>query len=169
MADIKISELPILSTADATDILPVVDVSGNVTKRVTVSGTAAAVAANLPADSITSTMLNPSKTVDANGWTVYDYGTWKEYAKIVTGLAVSSLGSLANASGGSVNAPSGVTPDSLYFAITPYTGYDLSRYWATAIATSTTAGGSITINFRNVTGSTLSDSGMQVKLRAISS
>ena len=32
---------------------------------------------------ITSPQLNPSKTTDANGWTVYDYGAWKEYEKRV--------------------------------------------------------------------------------------
>jgi hypothetical protein len=56
MSDKKITDLPILATADATDILPIVDVSGNVTKRVTTSGIAAAVAANTPANAITPIM-----------------------------------------------------------------------------------------------------------------
>jgi hypothetical protein len=33
----------------------------------------------LPDDTINSDMLALSKTVDANDWTVYDYGTWLEY------------------------------------------------------------------------------------------
>ena len=31
-----------------------------------------------------SQQMNPSKTTDANGWTVYDFGTWKEYRKIIS-------------------------------------------------------------------------------------
>lgn len=30
---------------------------------------------------VTSDKLAPSKTTDANGWTVYNYGTWKQYEK----------------------------------------------------------------------------------------
>lgn len=46
-----------------------------------------------------SPQLAPSKTTDSNGWTIYDYGTWKEYRKRVTfsqtiaggvGLSISS-------------------------------------------------------------------------------
>lgn len=48
MADKKISDLNLLSSADATDLVPVVDVSANLTKRTTVAGLAAAVAANVP-------------------------------------------------------------------------------------------------------------------------
>jgi hypothetical protein len=32
--------------------------------------------------SITSSKLAPTKTIDANGWTTYNYGTWKEYYKV---------------------------------------------------------------------------------------
>lgn len=52
MADKKISDLTLLSTADATDMLPVVDVSANLTKRTSVAGLAAAVAANIPDGSL---------------------------------------------------------------------------------------------------------------------
>lgn len=34
--------------------------------------------------SITPLKMNLTKSVDANGWTVYDYGSWKEYHKRVT-------------------------------------------------------------------------------------
>lgn len=52
MADKKISDLPALTTADATDVIPVVDISASVTKKVTVAGLAAAVAANVPDGSL---------------------------------------------------------------------------------------------------------------------
>jgi hypothetical protein len=40
--------------------------------------------AKIANSAVTSAKLAPSKTTDANGWTVYDYGTWKEYKKRVT-------------------------------------------------------------------------------------
>lgn len=36
----------------------------------------------LKPDSVTSEKLAPTKSQDANGWTTYDYGTWKEYYKV---------------------------------------------------------------------------------------
>lgn len=44
----------------------------------------------MPATKVTSSELNPSKTVDANGWTVYDYGTFKQYRK--KGATQTSIG-----------------------------------------------------------------------------
>lgn len=52
-------------------------------------------AENLEDDSVTSSKLNPSKTVDANGWTVRDYGTWKEYNKLFTWTGSQSVGAHA--------------------------------------------------------------------------
>lgn len=40
--------------------------------------------------SVTPAKMGLTKTVDANGWTVYDYGSWKEYEKRFTGLAQTS-------------------------------------------------------------------------------
>jgi hypothetical protein len=56
MADKRISDLTLLSSADATDVVPLVDVSANTTKRTTVAGLAAAVGANIPSATVTPAM-----------------------------------------------------------------------------------------------------------------
>lgn len=48
----RITDLPELPVADSTDLIPIVDISGNVTKYVSASGLAAAIAANLPIESV---------------------------------------------------------------------------------------------------------------------
>lgn len=48
----RVTDLPELPIADGNDLIPLVDVSGNVTKRVTPAGLAQAIAANLPAGSV---------------------------------------------------------------------------------------------------------------------
>lgn len=48
----RISDLPELPLSDSNDLIPIVDVSGNVTKRVTTAGLSSAVAANLPVGSV---------------------------------------------------------------------------------------------------------------------
>lgn len=65
--------------AAAADILLLRDVTSNTDKYTTTAGLATAVAANLPAGSVMSSSLGLSKTVDANGWTVYNYGAHKVY------------------------------------------------------------------------------------------
>lgn len=40
---------------------------------------------------IPSTSINFTKTIDANGWTVYDYGAWKEYTRRWTGIDPGSI------------------------------------------------------------------------------
>lgn len=80
MADKKITELTLLTTADATDILVLVDVSAGVTKRIPVSGLAAAIGANLPGGTITNAML--STTSGEIG------GAWVAWTPTLTGLTV---------------------------------------------------------------------------------
>ncbi|WP_298585119.1 hypothetical protein [uncultured Kocuria sp.] len=48
----RISDLPELPISDGNDLIPIVDTSGNVTKRVSAAGLAQAVANNLPAASV---------------------------------------------------------------------------------------------------------------------
>ncbi|MDI3211756.1 hypothetical protein [Arthrobacter sp. AL12] len=74
MADKKISDLGLLAVADATDLVPLVDVSGSVTKKTTVGGLAAAVIANIPNASIPSSKLSLGA----------------QSSKVVTGQATSS-------------------------------------------------------------------------------
>lgn len=56
-----------------------------------------------------------SKTTDANGWTVYNYGTWKEYRKRVTFSQAFTAGSLVAVSLSSTNLPSGMSTLSTNF------------------------------------------------------
>lgn len=57
----KITDLPSLANADSTDILPIVDVSANVTKQVTVEG----LVAGIPDDAITTGMLDDGSVTAA--------------------------------------------------------------------------------------------------------
>ncbi|WP_127886393.1 hypothetical protein [Rathayibacter festucae] len=92
------------SNAAASDLVLIRDVSSNTDKKTTVLGLSAG--------------LN-SRTVDANGWTVFDNGTWKEYEKKFTGGSVggSGSGSIANVIPG-LNFPTGVSPASGKWSIT---------------------------------------------------
>lgn len=120
---------------------------------------------------MTSAKLAPSKTTDANGWTVYDYGTFKEYIKLFTGGSVSSLGNGSAATVfNNMNLPTGKTRGGLYL----FTGSnndtsDGTRYaWAhngnrTGTDTSTT----FIISVRNITGSALTESGLTCAIRAV--
>jgi hypothetical protein len=45
---------------------------------------------------VTNNEIAFSKTVDANGWTVYNYGAFKKYAKFFSGGSIGSLVSQAN-------------------------------------------------------------------------
>lgn len=58
--------------------------------------------------SVTPVKMNLSKTVDANGWTIYDYGTWKEYHKRVTFTFNYGAGAVANLVLSSNNLPVGM-------------------------------------------------------------
>ena len=57
-------------------------------------------------DNIKFTTFAARKSVDANGWTVFDWGAWKEYVKVGSNVSVDAL----NAVGASTtNYPVGVT------------------------------------------------------------
>jgi len=124
----------------------------------------------LAGGSVTSAKLAPGKTVDANGWTVYDFGTFKEYAKRFTGGSVSGLGSLGSATLFSAqNLPVDVTKNDVLATIGGGTdGTSGSRYvWSTDINQSGSAATTFGINVRNITGTTLSESGLQCVVRLI--
>lgn len=63
---------------------------------------------NLASGAVTSTKLAPSKTVDANGWTVYDFGTWKKYSKRVTFSQSVTNGTITTLTVSSTNFPAGM-------------------------------------------------------------
>lgn len=94
MADKKISDLPALTSADTTDIIPVVDVSGAVTKKVTVAGLAPAVAASVPAGtypaSVMDTNANPeTRTNESLGNFVAAPGlVWAATSGLAAGMSV---------------------------------------------------------------------------------
>lgn len=65
--------------------------------------------ASIAASAVTSAKLAPSRTTDANGWTVYDMGTWKRYTKRVTFSATVTASSIAALTPSSSDFPVGIT------------------------------------------------------------
>ncbi len=63
----------------------------------------------MPRTKVTTPQLSLSKTVDANGWTVYDYGAWKEYRKRVTFTFNLSAGGIQSIALSSNSLPSGMS------------------------------------------------------------
>ena len=89
MADKRISDLTLLTSADATDVVPIVDVSANTTKRTTVSGLAAAVASSLPTSSVKASNLDFTTITVAESVATTDFlstsgSTFSEYAALAT-------------------------------------------------------------------------------------
>lgn len=125
----------------------------------------------LAAGAVTSSKLAPSKTTDANGWTVYDHGTWKEYVKLFTGGSVSSLaGGAQGTVFSSQNLPSGTTRGALY--LLTQGGNDSSSgtryYWnADGNRTGTDTSTTFAITVRNITGASLTESSLTCMVRAI--
>lgn len=65
--------------------------------------------ASIANSAVTSAKLSPTKSVDANGWTVMDMGTWKRYSKRVTFSQTVAANSIAALTVSSTNFPSGIT------------------------------------------------------------
>ena len=57
---------------------------------------------------ITTPKLNISKTVDTNGWTVYDFGNWKEYIKVQNFSTTLTAGQIAVVTIASSTLPTGM-------------------------------------------------------------
>lgn len=68
---------------------------------------------------VTSAELGPNKTTDTNGWTKYDYGTWKQYIKRVTFSQTIGGGAILTLS--SNNLPVGISDLSTVFIQYSYT------------------------------------------------
>lgn len=75
MATKKITDLVVITSADSTDLLPIVDVSANTTKKVTVAGIASAVADSIPSNKLTNAMLSTAAGEIGGSWTPWT-PTW---------------------------------------------------------------------------------------------
>ena len=104
---------------------------------------------------VTQAELSLSKTVDANGWTIYDYGTFKQYKKRIT--FAQTIGGAVALSTSSSNLPTGFSTITGYFFDYKHTvvgqAFDLSIVAemgtaATALnwTTRTISGGNIAYN-----------------------
>ncbi|WP_425005743.1 hypothetical protein [Mycolicibacterium sp. S3B2] len=102
------------------------------------------------AGAVTSTKLSLSKTTDANGWTVFDYGTWKEYYKLASFTGSDVVGNGQTRTLTSSNLPDGVSNlSSAFFEVT--TTINEAFMWTTHQATP--ASTSIVSTATNLSGS----------------
>lgn len=129
-------------------------------------------ASSIQDDSITSAKLAPSKTVDANGWTVYDFGTWKEYMKRFTGLTTASMGAGAAMTVSSGNTfPVGVVPNTvnIFTSGQQYPSGSGSRFMLDMYAFDpvSVAAATFDIVARNITGSSIALSGGALYIRMV--
>lgn len=109
MGLISIVDLQDDTDADANDInsrnaIIAGVINGNLDDQNLANG--AVTQAKLASSSVSKDKLALSVTQDANGWKVYDFGTWKEYSRRLT----SEIGSIAGGaytSAGTINFPVG--------------------------------------------------------------
>ena len=85
----------------------------------------------LASGAVTVSKLGLTKTQDANGWTVYDFGAWKEYRKKVTYVSPGAIPAaqrtpIANA----VTLPVGKTFNDVSFSLT---GVPINNYASHAV------------------------------------
>lgn len=112
----------------------------------------------------------PSKSTDSNGWTVYDYGNFKEYIKQFGAYSTSSLASLGSATLASTQAyPTGIAPNTTFVTVWGASAA-LSNRYSLFITNFISASTSDTFNIqaRNITSATISDSDIYVFVRMIS-
>lgn len=93
---------------------------GNVTTAKIADGNVTT--AKIADDAVTSAKLNPSKTTDANGWTVYDHGTWKEYMLVQTGDPP-SIAAGAGYTGPTPTLPVGVSYSDVNVTVSGYCSF----------------------------------------------
>ena len=154
------------------------NVSGQLTSTVA-TGTAPLVVSsttkvnNLNASSVNGIQANGTATAgqlfplqststDANGWTVYNYGLWKEYRKQTGPHSTSSLGTLTEATLTTTQTmPVGTVPSGLYMDVRLIQSSSGSRTRyvpGTSIdPTANVAPSTFAVACRNITGSTLTD------------
>lgn len=118
------------------------------------------VTSNITDSAVTSAKLAPTKSTDANGWTTYDYGTWKKYIKRFGPYTTGSIATLGQSTiDTNGNMPVSVAPNDVYMSnswnnnssnssqlVIGPNGYD---------ATSTSTSFTYSITLRNITGSSV--------------
>lgn len=123
--------------------------------------------------SIPSSALALSKTTDANGWTMYDYGTWKEYAKV---FGPYNPGAISSDSGATLttgaNMPVGVAPNAVSITTSHSIAggpngsqviFGTGGYDHTSSSTSFT----YSLFLRNITGVSLTPTGVTVTVKLV--
>lgn len=119
---------------------------------------------------VTSAKLAPGLTTDANGWKVYDFGTWKEYEKAFgPGTAASTGASLSTVlSSMTGNFPVGIVPTDVFMQYTNTSvGTGMDR-WSISPDLDMTSGSAVTtysFRGRNLTGSTITGSDLYLTVR----
>lgn len=175
MADKKITDLSSLSSADATDILPIVDVSANTTKKVAVDGLAAAVAMSLPDGSITPKNLSAGagSSWGSQSWspTVTGYGTviTSSYRFMRIGKYVKCFISVTgnpNATSMQFSLPVAAATTSLYFEGQGGLANDNGTTVVPRWSINPTTDPNVVVFFTSVVGGSWSSSGYR-ELRAI--
>lgn len=95
----------------------------------------------------TTPQMNFSKTTDANGWIVYDYGNWKEYRKRVT--FSQSIAGLAVLTISSNNLPTGMSTLSTNFMNYSYNTTSNAGILSVVFEGSTSASTLVFTTYRN--------------------
>lgn len=128
-------------------------------------------AVNLASGSVTKDKLSLPKTVDSNGWTVYDYGSWKEYSHIWTGLSGSLAAGIAINVVSNVALPSGIGATELIPSIygnANGAGVSWITYYFNGLdVTNSTATQTFSLAARNTSSSTQTLTGGWVEVRFI--
>lgn len=161
MADKRITDLPELIQADSGDFIPIVDSSMNVTKRVAaekILPNTTVLTENLAPGAVTSEKLAPAKSVDGNGWTVYDYGTWKKYMKRVTYSVTVANNAYNNNVASSANLPTGMSTLGTRFLLASSTGNGLNDS-SHGLGNHNTVSTSVNYAIKNISGAGATFSG----------
>lgn len=109
----------------------------------------------------------PTVTTDANGWRVYDHGSYKVYTRRETGLTTSATSAGAHATTGrTVEMPVGVKISDVRMTMYGYSSDGAGRWLFNITGTGIvdSPGANFTIGARNLTTSTITMSGGQVDI-----
>lgn len=147
MADKKVTDLPALTVADDADLFPVVDVSGNVTKKVTRAGLVpdgSISTTKIADDAVTNAKLQVASTI-ADGWDVVDLGA----VKILT-IRTDARSTSTSSGSQNVSLPTGVLSSILSVTATATSMTGEARVVVSVTSSSTSA---INLNYTTTSGS----------------